>query len=199
VQFAMQPRLVGLVQKYLGMPCRLKEVRVMLDRPTASEPRASQKWHRDPDDWMTVGVFVYLRDVDTNAAPFCYIPSHRCGSLHGRVGSFRRFSRWQTLPDAMMETLIPREHWVEVTGATGTATFVDIAACYHRVKPAVSSRRLSLQLVFTSAFTRMEMTERTARLFQAESERKYASESPEYVVASASRVHEHHRVRSDHE
>lgn len=185
VKFALQPRIAGLVQKHFRMPFRLNEVTVLLDRPTSDPPAESQLWHRDPDDWITVSVFVYLSSVGTDTAPFCYIPLDQSRRLYGKVGKFRQFPTWHLISDTTMEEFVPREHWVEVTGPKGTLTFIDSASCYHRGKQAVSAGRLSMHLIFTSTLTRMELPERWEHLIPRESERKYASESPLYQVASA--------------
>jgi hypothetical protein len=185
VKFALQPRIAGLAREYLKVPCQLSEVTVMLDRSTTDPPRESQNWHRDPDDWTTLSVFVYLSDVGTDTAPFCYVPFQESRRLYGKVGKFRRFQTWHVIPDEMMEQTVPRERWLEVTGPTGTVTFIDSASCYHRGKRAVSARRLSLHLIFTSTLSRMEMNHPWKRLLARESERRYASESPRHMVASA--------------
>lgn len=187
VKFALQPKIAGLVANYFRMPCQLNEAKVLLYRPTSGSPLASQNWHRDPEDWMTVSVIVYLNEVGAGAAPFCYVPLNHSRKLYGRSGRFREFRDWRVTPDTVMEKMVPREHWVEVTGPKGTVVFIDSASCYHRGKQAVSGRRLSLQLIFTSTFTRMDLMEKEwARLLRPESERKYAFESPLYSIASSS-------------
>lgn len=185
VRFALQPRIAGLARQYLRVPCRLSEVTVMLDRPTTEAPRESQNWHRDPDDWSQLSVFLYLSDVGTDTAPFCYVPLNESRKLYGRVGRFRQFETWHVIPDAVMERFVPREHWTEVVGPTGTVTFIDSAACYHRGKRSVAGPRLSLHLIFTSTLSRMEMKSSWKQLLERESARVYASESPGYAVASA--------------
>jgi hypothetical protein len=185
VKFALQPRILGLVRKHFRMPFRLNEVTVLLDRPTSGPAVESQLWHRDPDDWITVSVFVYLSSVGTDTAPFCYIPLDQSRKLYGKVGKFRQFPTWHLISDATMEALVPRKQWVEVIGQRGTVTFIDSASCYHRGKQAVSAGRLSMHLIFTSPLSRMELKEDWDHLLPRESERKYASESPLYQVASS--------------
>jgi len=185
VKFAMQPRIAGLARKYLRVPCRLSEVTVMLDRPTTSAPRESQNWHRDPDDWSQLSAFVYLSDVDSRTAPFCYVPLPESRRLYGKVGRFRTFDTWHVIPDGAMERFISRAHWNEVVGPKGTVTFIDSAACYHRGKRAEAGPRLSLHLIFTSTLSRMEMRSPWGDLVSGEPRRIYASESPAYTVASA--------------
>lgn len=187
LKFALQPRIAGLARQYLKVPCQLGECTVMLDRPTDSAPRESQNWHRDPDDWTTLSVFVYLSDVTTDTAPFCYVPLPESRKVYGKVGKFRQFETWHVISDETMERMVPREQWVEVTGPTGTVTFIDSASCYHRGKRAESARRLSLHLIFTSTLSRMEMKRPWKRLLEPDSRRLYASESPGYTVASAAR------------
>jgi hypothetical protein len=184
VKFALQPRIAGLVQRYFGVPCHLNEVRLLLSRPTPGHaPSGPQHWHRDPDDWMTVSVFVYLTDVDEGTAPFCYVPLQHSRSLYGRAGMFRQLAR--ITPDHVMETVVPREHWVEVTGPKGTVVFLDSASCYHRGKQARSGQRLCLQLVFCSTWSRMDLIDEGFRLSRPEWERRHTYESPDYAIESS--------------
>jgi hypothetical protein len=185
VKFAMQPRIAGMVQKYFRIPCRLHEVTVLLDRPTPGPPAESQNWHRDPDDFLTVSLFVYLSDVTSVAAPFCYIPLEQSRKLYGKVGAFREFPTWHVIPDETMESIVPREHWIEVEGPKGTIVCIDSASCYHRGKQSTAARRLSMHLIFTSTMTRMELMESDEELRRTECERVHASESPRYSVASS--------------
>lgn len=187
-KFALQPKIAGLVRNYFGIPCRLNEIRILLDRPTPDPPSGAQNWHRDPDDWMTVSVITYLCDVGAETAPFCYLPFRESRRLYGKVGKFREFSSWRVANDAAMEKMCPREHWVEVTGPKGTMIFLDSASCYHRGKKAVSGRRLCLQLVFTSTFSRMDLLEKWDRLRRPDFERRHAFESPAYSIPSSSHV-----------
>lgn len=184
VKFALQPKIAGLAAQSLRVPCQLSEVSILLDRPTPEPPRESQNWHRDPDDWVTMSAFVYLSDVDTNTAPYCYVPLDKSRKLYDKVGKFRKFPTWHVIDDETMEQVIPRKHWIEVIGPTGTVTFIDAASCYHRGKQAATGRRLSMHLIFTSVLSRMEMNQPWERLQDA-SQRMYASESPRYMVASA--------------
>lgn len=188
-KFALQPKIAGLVQQYFGIPCRLNEIRVLVDRPTPGPPSASQNWHRDPDDWMTVFVVTYLRDVAADTGPFCYLPFRESRKLYGKAGRFRESPSWRVTEDAQMEKICPRRHWVEVSGPKGTMIFLDSASCYHRGKKPVSGRRLSLQLVFTSTFSRMDLLEKWDRLRRPDFERRHPFESPAYSIPSSSHVH----------
>lgn len=126
-QFALQPRIVELVQGYLGIQPRLYATYLWLDIPTPSEPTQSQLWHRDGEDFMNVKMFVHLSDVTQQTGPFCVIPWRL---------SLRLYPRIARTSDEVMARVVPRTEWVQATGPQGTVTFADTCACFHRgLKP----------------------------------------------------------------
>lgn len=76
------PDLLGLVNAapvlriaadYLGCKPTLSSLGVRWSFPASGPPRATQRFHRDPDDWQFLKLFVYLTDVDAGSGPHVYV------------------------------------------------------------------------------------------------------------------------------
>ena len=144
IQLAIQDRLLGLVNGYMGMRSYLRSVQVWLHFPTPGDAKETQLWHRDDDDLMNVKVFIYLNDVDKNAGPFCFIP--RTHPLGNRQVNFRASER---VSDAEMAAAISPAEWKVCTGLTRTVILADTVG-YHRGLKPVGQHRLVLALQYTS-------------------------------------------------
>ncbi|MCB7128039.1 MAG: phytanoyl-CoA dioxygenase family protein [Candidatus Brocadiales bacterium] len=166
IQLALQPRLLEVVNRYMGMRSYLRSVEAWLNFPTPGVAKETQLWHRDGDDFMNVKVFVYLTDVDENNGPFCFIPrTHLTGDLNaaqdlvGKDGEVivKAGCHIGKVPagtggrvtDEDMAKAIPKEHWKVCTAPAKTVVVADTTA-YHRGLKPVTGHRLLLQLQYTS-------------------------------------------------
>ncbi|MBI3543829.1 MAG: phytanoyl-CoA dioxygenase family protein [Deltaproteobacteria bacterium] len=154
-KFAMQPRILELARSYLGVTPQYFAQCLWMDIPTEADPVDTQKWHRDPDDFKCLKVFVQLSEVTPETGPFCYVPVEHSRKLYGQFGKFRRFDHRHRVSDEEMREYVPEKDWVTVTGPVGTVAFVDTASCFHRGLKPRSGRRFMFQAVFTSAAPRV--------------------------------------------
>jgi len=144
IQLGIQPRLLSLVNAYLGMRSYLRAVVVWLDFPTAEPAKETQLWHRDADDTLNLKLFVYLSDVDEGSGPFCFIP--RTHPLGRRYFDLRATGR---VTDEVMAGAIDRSHWQVCTGDSDTVILVDTRGYHKGLKPSARHRVL-LQFHYTS-------------------------------------------------
>ena len=75
LRLAVNPRVLDVVNAYLGMWSRFQSTDCWYTIPDPSAPRRnSQNWHRDPEDRHMLKLFLYFRDVGPGNGPFEYIP-----------------------------------------------------------------------------------------------------------------------------
>lgn len=147
VRLALDQRLLGLANHYMGMRTYLRAVHLWWDRPTASPPQATQLWHRDLEDLMNVKVFIYFNDVSLDDGPFCFIPrSHARGSR--RLLKPACDKSWRS-SDEQIARVVPRSEWRICTGQTGTVILCDTSGYHKGLKPERGDR-LMLILQYTA-------------------------------------------------
>jgi hypothetical protein len=128
------PEVLSLAGAYLGCCPTLSSVGLRWSFPSNAEASDVQRFHRDPDDWRFVKLFVYLTDVDESSGPHVYVQgSHRANveiraRSHDLAQIEKRFG-----PDAAKTVMGPR----------GTAFMADTAGI-HMGKPPSDRPRLML-------------------------------------------------------
>jgi len=132
------PRITGLIASYLGCKPTLSSIGIRWSK-TADKPPSYQSFHRDPDDWRFVKVFVYLTDVSSLTGPHSYVRR-----------SHLTKTRFRAKPYGLEE--VQREYGQEavwqVLGAAGTSFIADTYGI-HRGDVPVEAPRLILQLQFS--------------------------------------------------
>ena len=128
------PEVLSLAGAYLGCSPTLSSVGLRWSFPSAAEASDVQRFHRDPDDWRFVKLFVYLTDVDEKSGPHIYVQgSHRTDvELRARSHDLTQIERTFG-PDAVQT----------VTGPRGTAFMADTAGI-HMGRPPSDRPRLML-------------------------------------------------------
>jgi hypothetical protein len=147
-RFALQTKILDIVNAYFGMFTRLREYNVWHTFVTSVAARESQLWHRDREDRLILKVFVYLNDVDEGAGPFTYAPgTHAKGTIRQAPEAFNENGVWRSV-DEQMARVVPQERWIKAVGPEGTIIFADTHG-YHKGGHA----RLRDRLMYTSLFT----------------------------------------------
>jgi hypothetical protein len=73
-----RPEILHIAQSYLGCAPTISSIGIHLTVPSSSGVVDVQRFHRDPDDWRFIKLFVYLTDVDSDCGPHEFIASsHR--------------------------------------------------------------------------------------------------------------------------
>jgi hypothetical protein len=117
---------------------------------TPVQARATQLWHRDPEDRYILKVFLYLSDVDDGAGPFTYAAgSHPKAKLRREPASAVDGDGARRSDDRQMAEAIPAERWVKGTGPKGTLIFADTRG-YHKGGLARERDRLLYTCQFLS-------------------------------------------------
>lgn len=126
VQTFNDPRLLGLVESYLGCTPTLHSVAAWWSYPS-EEPQClnQQFFHRDNDDWRFLTVFLYLTDVDEQSGPHQLIPGTHKG---GPAGYGKGFSD-------VVETQYA-DQIVTLLGPAGTMHAVNTMALHRGLVPS---------------------------------------------------------------
>ncbi len=133
------PPVLRIAADYLGCKPTLSSLGVRWSFPSHEPPRATQQFHRDPDDWHFLKLFVYLTDVDAGSGPHIYVrQSHRTAGRI-RAGSYSR---------AEVEHRYGRENVHSVIGARGTAFMADTYGIHAGMIPT-HTPRLMLQAQYS--------------------------------------------------
>jgi hypothetical protein len=147
--YGLSPHLLDLAERHIGLPVRYLGVeakRELVDPAINGRHQVVRRWHLDHEDRRILKVIVYLGDVHHGAGPFGYVhQSHTdvVRALGGRVHA--------AVSDEIMQTVVPRDEWQEVTGPRSTAIYVDTGQVFHRVFPPSTAERYSISFAYSSS------------------------------------------------
>jgi hypothetical protein len=148
-RFALQSGLLQVANSYFGMYTRLRYYNVWHTLATTGEPRQSQLWHRDREDFKILKVFVYLSDVDEGAGALTYAKGSQRSGVIKRDPEFFVEGGVKRSKDEQMAAVVPPERWMQATGPKGTIVFADTSG-YHKGGLAREHDRLMYVCMFTS-------------------------------------------------
>jgi hypothetical protein len=148
------PAVLNLAGAYLGCSPTLSSVGLRWSFPTANAPRRDvQRFHRDPDDWRFLKLFVYLTDVDQESGPHVYVRgSHRAtGGIRARA-----------YDDRTVERRYGSASITPVTGKAGTAFMADTSGIHMGMPPRGRPRLMlaaqySLLPIFAFRYTPVQL------------------------------------------
>lgn len=125
------PRVLNLVGAYLGCRPTISSVGLRWSFPCSGDIPDVQHFHRDPDDWRFVKLFVYLTDVDSGSGPHVYVKgSHRTP----RPIRARRYSQSQIEARHGTTSIAP------ILGDSGTAFVADTYGIHMGAPPSERPR-----------------------------------------------------------
>lgn len=148
LKLANDESLGDLLESYFEFKPKLYHHATYLNCPYSSQPQHSQLWHRDPEDFKVVKVFIYLTDVDESSGPFIYVPGSQ---PRGRYSHLTPPSRhpWR-LQDHEVESVFPKEYWTLCSGAAGTVIVADTVGL-HKGGFTISGYRGVAVFTYTSS------------------------------------------------
>jgi hypothetical protein len=142
--FAVGDALLDVVNTYRGMLTKLVDFDQWYTVPFPEEYERvkSQQWHRDPEDYHVVKVFLYLSDVDEEAGPFEYVPGSTEGGPYGKLYPWGKSKSWYP-PVEEFDRKVPASDRLLVTAPAGTIIVCDTSGFhrggYARSKPRILS------------------------------------------------------------
>jgi hypothetical protein len=150
LKLALDERVIAVANTYLGMCSRLKYVDLWYNVPgdPAAREIASQRWHRDYDDYRMVKLFLYLVDVDDRNGPFTYMPETHAGGRWGAL--FPSTPPSGSVPeDGALEAAVGAGTSLVCTGSAGTLVLADTAG-FHKGGRAVGRPRILFTATYAS-------------------------------------------------
>lgn len=144
---ALDERLLKIVANYMGMWPQLHAIGSWYNFPVDQDLKASQLWHRDPEDLKTVKVFIYLDDVGAKQGPFTFIPGSQPFGKDCGLRPIHKHPR--RVLDDEMETAFAKSRWLDCTGKAGTMIIADTVG-YHRGGHVQEGHRLLITFTYTS-------------------------------------------------
>ena len=126
--------ILRLASAFLGCKPTLCSVGVRWSFPGSKAPDATQAFHRDPDDWRFLKLFVYLTDVvDGESGPHIFVAgSHNT----------RRPLRAKTYAQEQLEARFGKQNMRAILGARGTTFIADTSGIHAGIAPQRAPRLL---------------------------------------------------------
>lgn len=148
--FATDPAMAVIAQKYLGQPVIMDEVAFWWTTTKKAEDADlnAQLFHQDRDRLSFLKFFMYLTDVDTNTGTHVYLK----GSHKSIPWSLRADGR---MTDDAVRAAGLWDQVTELHGPAGTIMAVDTIGL-HKGKTPVTSDRLALENEFSTSLFGMD-------------------------------------------
>lgn len=125
--------VLRLASAFLGCKPTLCSVGVRWSFPGSKSPNMTQEFHRDPDDWRFLKLFVYLTDVDAESGPHIYVAgSHNT----------RRSLRAKAYAQEQLEAQFGKQNIRAILGARGTTFIADTSGIHAGIAPQRAPRLL---------------------------------------------------------
>ena len=169
LMWGLEPRLLDIVENYLGVPVAFDTVHLRKDIGTAQQV-GTRIWHLDNEDQRVVRILVYFTDVDEHSGPFEYIP-RRLTKRHRELHERALRASGDPILDDEMARVIPSDQWVQCTGPAGTVVIADNALLFHHGR-VHRRERLALIYTYTSRHPRYTKLVRNSRFDDLLSERQ---------------------------
>ena len=127
VRFGTSPLILAPIVRYFGMMPVLFNMFVTRAATTELLENSAHLFHLDPEDVISLKVFVHLTDVDDDCGPFHCLPADRSQQILAAVG-YRGIHR---LTDQEVGRMVGWDSVVKVVGPAGTVAFADTTRCLH--------------------------------------------------------------------
>jgi hypothetical protein len=126
--------ILRLASAFLGCKPTLCSIGVRWSFPDSKAPDATQAFHRDPDDWRFLKLFVYLTDVmDGESGPHTFVAgSHNT----------RRPLRAKTYAQEQLEARFGKQNMRAILGVRGTTFIADTSGIHAGIAPQRAPRLL---------------------------------------------------------
>ncbi|HEY1598829.1 MAG TPA: hypothetical protein VGG64_04460 [Pirellulales bacterium] len=185
-QLVLHPRLLAIVNQYLGMYSRLCYVGLWYNIPVFDQERGidSENWHRDHEDRNVLKLYLYLVDVDDQMGPLNYLRGTQ--PLGPYADAFPAEAAYGSIPTPeQLTAVVPCEANLTCTGPAGTLLFCDTAG-FHRGGRTLTKPRV----VFTATY----VTDSGVDVRRIELER--AAQLHDFGVAAAFALRKEKQIRS---
>lgn len=146
VLWALEPRLLDIVENYIGLPILYQGFAV---RRSLADGQYSgvRRWHMDWEDRRIIKIIIYLNDVVAGGGPYEYIQRNKTKKA---VESLNYYNLGY-LSDAEMHEAVSPIDWQACLGKEGSVIITDTSSVFHRAQPPTINERFSITFCYTSA------------------------------------------------
>jgi len=127
LRLAVSPLVIAPIVRYFGMLPVLFNLFVTRAHTTAFLEHTAHMFHLDPEDVVSLKVFIHLTDVDDDCGPFHALPANLTQKILDEV-PYRGIGR---ITDEQVGELAGWDNVVKVMGPPGTVAFADTTRCLH--------------------------------------------------------------------
>lgn len=146
VQLALNPRLVSIVTRYLGILPIFSAVNVLYSPNNEIYEHSSQLFHLDPEGVRQVKIFIFVEDVTEDSGPLTIISSQDSQKIYPIYKGGR-------ISDEKVLEFVPEKNFHSMTGASGTMVFTDTSSCFHFGSRAGKKDRFVIIIQYISPFS----------------------------------------------
>ncbi|MEL6438356.1 MAG: 2OG-Fe(II) oxygenase [Cyanobacteria bacterium J06621_8] len=145
LRWALEPRLLDIVENYIGLPIIYQGFGV---RRSVADGKYSgvRRWHIDWEDRRTIKVIIYLNDVTSGGGPYEYIPRPLTEEAIEKLNYYNL----GFISDEDMSQAIAQENWSTCFANKGTVVITDSSNVFHRAQPPTDTERFSITFCYTS-------------------------------------------------
>jgi hypothetical protein len=142
--WGIEPRLINIVETYLGLPVAYHGAYFRRDIANQVEQK-SRLWHIDKEDYNVLKIIIYLHDMTEDSGPFQYIPR----SVTSRVVNSLKYNHGY-IQDKTMRKVVSPSQYQSCLGTAGTVVFAATGSIFHRGKLPKSADRFTIFFDYTS-------------------------------------------------
>ena len=144
--WALEPRLLDLVENYIGLPI-LYQGFAMRRSIADGQYSGVRRWHIDWEDRRIIKIIIYLNDVVAGGGPYEYIPRQ----ISTKAIETLNYYNLGYLSDEEMRQAVSQEDWIACLASRGSVIITDTSSVFHRAQPPTSDERFSITFCYTSA------------------------------------------------
>lgn len=144
--WALSPKLLNLVENYIGLPI-LYQGFAMRRSIADGQYSGVRRWHIDWEDRRIIKIIIYLNDVAPGGGPYEYIPRQ----LTTEAIKTLNYYNLGFLSDQEMLQAVPKEYWQACIANKGSVVITDTSHVFHRAQPPTKEERFSITFCYTSA------------------------------------------------
>lgn len=144
--WALEPKLLDLVENYIGLPILYQGFGM---RRSIADGRYSgvRRWHVDWEDRRMIKIIIYLNDVVAGGGPYEYIARNNTAKAIETLNYYNL----GYLSDEEMQKAVPQEDWIACFAPGDSVIITDTSSVFHRAQPPTVKERFSITFCYTSA------------------------------------------------
>lgn len=145
VLWALEPRLLDIIENYIGLPILYQGFAM---RRSIADGKYSgvRRWHIDWEDRSVIKVIIYLNDVLPGGGPYNYISRQTTSEAIKKLNYYNL----GYVSDEEMAAAVLKNDWNICLAPKGSVIISDTSSVFHRAQPPIDHERYSITFCYTS-------------------------------------------------